>query len=310
MPLTRVATTILATVVALSGLTACGPGNQPTPDTTATNPQIPTPDTTPSTPTTPPHPTTTPSGTPTNSPQGQPQAGAHEIPSRGGVIFAATGQGPLTGKKIAIDPGHNGKRHKVLSSQVPAGNGKKKNCNTTGTQDPTGYTEHALNWDVSQRLIPLLSAAGAEVIVTRPNDNGVGPCVNERAAIPNRHNVDLLVSIHADGSKSATARGFHIIISTTMVGGQPTQQASKQAATTMVTALEQGTGLPRSTYIGKGTGLSPRRDIAGLNLLTVPGIMIEMGNVHHPQDGAFLRDPAARDKMATALLDGIVNAVS
>ena len=46
--------------------------------------------------------------------------------------------------------------------------------------------------------------------MTRSDNSGWGPCINERAAIGNRADADAAISIHADGGP-ADGRGFHVI---------------------------------------------------------------------------------------------------
>ena len=47
------------------------------------------------------------------------------------------------------------------------------------------------------------------------------------------------------------------------------------------------TGMPVSTYDG-ADGLQPRNDLAGLNLTTVPKVLIETGNMRNATDAALL----------------------
>ena len=235
---------------------------------------------------------------------------AREVPSRGGATLGPRGDGPLTGRVIVVDPGHNGTyRAAINTRQVPAGRGWKKPCNSSGTAAVSGYSEHRFNWDVARLLIGELRSRGARVVLTRPDDKGTGPCVNERAAIGNRAGADLVVSIHADGNRSAKARGFHIILSTQMLGGDGVEAASKRIALILRETIQIETGMPRSTYIGHGTALSPRTDIAGLNLSKVPGVMLEAGNMHHPEDAALLSSPEFRVRLARAVADGAAKAL-
>ncbi|MBK9158692.1 MAG: N-acetylmuramoyl-L-alanine amidase [Micropruina sp.] len=237
------------------------------------------------------------SGTPTDSAPATPSAATTPAASEPGTA------GSLTGRTIVVDPGHNGANGanpKIINAPVPAGHGTTKPCNTTGTATNSNYSEHAHNWDVAQRLVALLEAQGATVVLTRPNDTGVGPCVNVRADIGNKAKADLVVSIHADGA-APSARGFHVIVSTTMDGGAAVEAASQAFAVTVRDAFASGTGMPRSTYIGGGTALSPRDDIAGLNLSNRVGVMLEAGNMANAADAAMLTDPAFRQKEAAAL---------
>lgn len=230
----------------------------------------------------------------------------HAVPSTGGVRLAPTSsRGPLAGRTIVVDPGHNGRVTAVNRRLVPAGGGRTKACNTSGTASRGGASEHAFTWDLANRTARALRARGAVVVLTRPNDRGVGPCVNERAAIGNRARADLVLSIHADGNTSSRARGFHVITSTRMTGGRAVQNASTRYAHQVRAAFAR-TGMPRSTYLGRGTAITPRGDIAGLNLSRRPAIMLEAGNMRHPRDAAMLASPSFRTKAANALADATV----
>lgn len=214
--------------------------------------------------------------------------------------------GDLAGRVIVIDPGHNRNSNgKFIRHKVPAGNGKSKPCNSTGTATNGNYAEHAYNWAQANALAEELRSRGATVRLTRANDSGNGPCVNTRASLANTLHADLLISIHADGSFAKRARGFHVILSTVMTGGNATEHASRLLADQIRSVLTTQTGMPRSTYIGKGTALSPRSDIATLNFAKVPAVMMEMGNMRNAKDAALLTSPAWRTKAAHALADAI-----
>ena len=119
---------------------------------------------------------------------------------------------PLAGTTIHVDAGHNGANGAHASQvnrNVPAGTGGyRKACDTTGTQTDDGrLTEARLNLDVARRLERRLRRLGANVVMTRATNDGVGPCVDERAAIGNRARADLALSIHADGGRGRVA-GF------------------------------------------------------------------------------------------------------
>lgn len=208
---------------------------------------------------------------------------------------------------IVVDPGHNDRYRKSFNTKpVPAGNGRTKPCNSSGTAGE-GLTEHTFNWEQAQSLRTALEDLGAEVVLTREDDDGFGPCVNLRAQVANDADADLLISIHADGNLARGARGFHVIRSTSMAGGAKVERASRRFAETARDFVEAGTGMPRSTYIGRGTGLSPRSDIATLNLLeSTPGIMLETGNMRSSSDLRLLKSSAFRDELAAALAEAAV----
>lgn len=80
-----------------------------------------------------------------------------------------------------------------------------------GTETNDGYTETLFNWKVGVALKDALESRGITVIMTRSSNDGVGPCVNERAAIGNNSGADAVVSIHGDGD-DASAEGFYALV--------------------------------------------------------------------------------------------------
>lgn len=214
---------------------------------------------------------------------------------------------PLRGRTVVVDPGHNGIWTRALLRRVPAGNGRTKPCNSSGTASNAGYPEHAFTFDVATRLAARLRGLGATVVLTRPDDHGLGPCVNVRAAIANRARADLLISIHADGDLARGARGFHVIVSTTMAGGAEIEARSLALARTVRRELQAGTAMPRSTYVGHGTALSLRTDIAGLNLSQRVGVMVELGNMRSAADMALIGSTDFRRRVAASLAAAVVD---
>jgi N-acetylmuramoyl-L-alanine amidase len=64
------------------------------------------------------------------------------------------------------------------------------------------------------------------------------------------------------------------------------------------------TPMPVSDYYGVN-GVVPRDDLGGLNLTTVPKVMVECGNMPNPTDAALLVDPGFQQQVATALARAI-----
>ncbi|MBB2501755.1 N-acetylmuramoyl-L-alanine amidase [Amycolatopsis echigonensis] len=210
-----------------------------------------------------------------------------------------------SGKVVVLDPGHNGgnaSHPDEINRKVPAGRGQTKPCNTTGTSTNAGYTEHAFTFAVAHEVGTALAAKGIKVVYTRQNDSGVGPCVDERARIGNDANADAVVSIHADGSTSPTAHGFHVAYSAPPLNaaqGEP----SLKLARTMRDGIRDD-GFPTSTYIGSA-GLSPRNDLAGLNLSTRPAVLVECGNMRNADEASQMSSAAGRAHYAQAIAKAI-----
>jgi N-acetylmuramoyl-L-alanine amidase len=231
-------------------------------------------------------------------------------PTLAGSSSASTSpatQGSLAGKVIVVDPGHNGgnaSHPEIINKKVDVINGMKP-CNSTGTSTNDNYAEHAFTWDVANRLAKILRAKGAKVILTRKNDTGVGPCVDERAKIANRAHADASLAIHGDGA-TASGHGFHIIEPAVIKGhNEKVVPKSLKLGKDMRDAFHQGTGIPYSTYLGKN-GLDVRSDLGGLNVATVPAVFIEAGNMRNAGDAAKMKSPAGRERMAQALAEGFV----
>jgi N-acetylmuramoyl-L-alanine amidase len=62
--------------------------------------------------------------------------------------------------------------------------------------------------------------------------------------------------------------------------------------------------MPVSTYAGRD-GLVARTDLGGLNLSTVPKVLVETGNMRNAVDARLLSSPRFRQREAAALAHGI-----
>lgn len=210
---------------------------------------------------------------------------------------------------VVLDPGHNGANasHPArINRPVPAGRGRTKPCNTTGTATDAGYPEHAFTFDVASRVRDLLTARGVRVVLTRPDDTGVGPCVDERAMIGNEADALAVVSIHADGTTDTGAHGFHVSYPAPPLNdaqGEP----SRALAVALRDAMTAG-GFAVSSYLGD-RGLFPRDDLGGLNLSERPAVLVECGNMRNPAEAAAFTDPAGRRRYAAAIAAGILAAL-
>ncbi|MGW0710032.1 N-acetylmuramoyl-L-alanine amidase [Streptomyces sp. NPDC002643] len=223
---------------------------------------------------------------------------------------APAADGPLKGKVVVIDPGHNpgNFQHTAeINRKVNIGTTMKE-CDTTGTSTNDGYLEAKFTLDVSRRVREILQAQGATVKFTQDGDRSWGPCIDERARIGNEAKADAVVSIHADGSGTGN-RGFHVILPGAVHEGaadtRPIVDSSHDLGVRIAGKFVRATGSAPSNYIGDGTGLDTRTDLGGLNLSTVPKVFIECGNMRDPQDAALLTSPDWRQKAAQGISDGI-----
>jgi N-acetylmuramoyl-L-alanine amidase len=212
---------------------------------------------------------------------------------------------PLAGRVIGIDPGHNGGNFddpEFIGTQIWNGL-EDEDCDTTGTQTDSGYTEAQFNFNVARYLRAILRADGARVVMTRSSNKGVGPCVTTRAQIINHAHANVAVDIHADGGP-ASGRGFTVL---EPVSDGPNDQviaASVRFGADVKSAMLARTSMPASDYYGVG-GVIYRDDLAGLNLTTVPKILVECGNMRNATDAALLIRPSYQREIAAALAAAI-----
>lgn len=171
---------------------------------------------------------------------------------------------------VVIDPGHGGK--------------------DPGATSCLGYYEKHINLAVAREVTDLLQQRGIRVKMTRTGD--YYPELEERAAIANRLNADLFVSIHADSSPKSSTRGYTLYIA------NGASRASQRAANALEAAMSS-------------TGLSSKGVRKGNYHVLVdtngPAVLVEMGYLSNRYEAGLLRDSAFQGRMAQAIADGITN---
>ena len=216
----------------------------------------------------------------------------------------------LEGVTIVLDPGHNGMNWahpEEINELVDIGTGTKA-CNTTGTSTDDGYAEAEFNWEVALLARSRLEALGATVLLTRPDNDGWGPCITERAATGNRAGADAVISIHADGGPSG-GRGFHVIHPAVVAGLTDDIAVESLSLARALHSAYQATGMPVADYIANG-GFSERDDLGGLNLSDVPVVFLEAGNMRNETDAALLADPEFQERIADAIVTALLDFLS
>lgn len=212
----------------------------------------------------------------------------------------------LAGKVVGIDPGHNGLNYTdpaYIDRQIWNGR-ESENCDTTGTETDGGYTEAKFNFNVATYLRRDLRRDGARVVMTRKNNADVGPCVDRRAQIINHSHSDVAIDIHADGGPP-TGRGFTVLEPVADGPNDASVAGSLQFGSDVRAAFLADTPMQTSSYDGIN-GLILRDDLAGLNLSTVPKVLIECGNMRNASDAALLTSASVQMRIAHALEAAII----
>jgi N-acetylmuramoyl-L-alanine amidase len=196
-----------------------------------------------------------------------------------------------------------------------------------GTVGRHGLLEKDLVLDVAQRLGALVeSRLGGEVIFTRRDDNYLS--LEQRAELANHEQADLFVSVHANYSDLASARGVETYYSSFFLPpeareaelrGGPKAQPVSQAKLSTAELKEKVTGsrklaadVQHALYDSLGANNSGIRNRgvreASYVVLTgteMPSILAEISFVSSPADEERLKSEAYRQQIAEALYTGI-----
>jgi N-acetylmuramoyl-L-alanine amidase/putative methionine-R-sulfoxide reductase with GAF domain len=196
-----------------------------------------------------------------------------------------------------------------------------------GTVGREGLLEKNLVLDVAQSLgILLTNRLGCEVIYTRKDDNYIP--LEQRAEIANRAQADLFISVHANYSSLATARGVETYYSSFFSPPEAREIEFREnaTATTMSQAKLSGRALKEKVEASKKLAASVQQALHGtlssgnsqirnrgvreasfvvLTGTEMPSVLAEVSFVSSPADEERLRNPIYREQIAEALYKGI-----
>ena len=223
--------------------------------------------------------------------------------------FSMSRQLGLSVSRIVIDAGHGG--------HDPGAQGN-------------GLNEAELTLDVALRLQKLLEKQpGVEVVMTRDTDVFIP--LQERTAIANREGADLFLSIHANASRNAEARGVETyflnfannreaeaVAARENAGSGQTMHnlpdivkaialnnklnESRDLAETVQRSMVQRLGTRSKQLRDLGVKQAPFVVLIGAGM---PSVLAEISFITHKQEGALLKTAAYRQQIAQALFDGI-----
>ena len=212
--------------------------------------------------------------------------------------------------RIVIDAGHGG--------------------HDSGTLGVGGIEEKDVVLDVALRLGKLLhDRLGAEIVYTRADDTFIP--LETRTAIANKAQADLFISIHANSSQDASARGvevyylnftsdpdaMRVAARENAVSSQSVHELSdlvkkialkdkidesKELASDVDDSLYEGIEKGNAGLKNRGVKKAPFVVLIGANM---PSILAEISFVTNPQDAGELERPAYRERVAESLYNGV-----
>jgi N-acetylmuramoyl-L-alanine amidase len=218
------------------------------------------------------------------------------------------------GARIVIDPGHGGAKE--------------------GAKGPGDLVEKEVSLQIAQRLRERLEAAGSEVFLTRDHDALMA--LAERVDFSNVQRPDLFISIHANSMPTKRLRerteGIETYFLSANASGEaaravadrenaeaPTARAARGHSTLAfilddLARTEAHTDASRLAYaihprlvsrsgaVDRGVQQAPFFVLTGVE---APAVLIEVGFISHPQEGAKLGRAGYQETLAQAIAEGV-----
>jgi N-acetylmuramoyl-L-alanine amidase len=249
-------------------------------------------------------------------------------------------KGPLPSKSSAsvavAPPATNSNGKFSLSRQLGLGVSRIVIDAGHGGHDPgaqgNGINESELTLDIALRVQKLLEKQpGVEVVMTRDTDVFIP--LQERTAIANREGADLFLSIHANASRSAAARGIETYFLNFATNPEAEAVAARENAGSsqsmhslpdIVKAIALNNKINESRDFAETVQksmvkrLKPRnktlRDLGVKQAPFVvligagmPSVLAEMSFLTNRQEGALLKTNAYRQSIAQALYEAVLS---
>ena len=215
---------------------------------------------------------------------------------------------------VAIDAGHGGK--------------------DPGAHGPTGVREKQVTLEVARELARQINAdPGMRAVLIREGDSFVP--LQQRYMKARSAQADLFISIHADASPNHSASGASVFVLSTrgassqaarwladqenaadLVGGVSLDQKDHNLAAVLLD-LSQSATMRASDDVAnqvlgalKNVGKAHKPQVERANFVVlrspdVPSMLVETGFITNPSEEKRLADPGYRQRLASAITDGV-----
>jgi N-acetylmuramoyl-L-alanine amidase len=212
-------------------------------------------------------------------------------------------------RRIVIDAGHGG--------------------HDPGTIGRGGLQEKDLVLDVALRLDRLVrQELGAEVVLTRSTDVFIP--LEERTGIANTRGADLFLSVHANASRNARARGIETYFLNFARSPHAEEVAARENAISPATLkdlqnlvkaiatnskIDESRDFAAAVHESMVSGVGQEHDVPDRGVHTapfyvliganMPAVLAEIAFVSNPEDERRLKTPEYREVVAESLLRGV-----
>lgn len=191
---------------------------------------------------------------------------------------------------VVLDPGHGGKD-----------DGARGN----------GLVEKELSLDVALRVEKILKPFNFPVVVTRRNDTFIS--LEERAAIANRIDNAIFVSIHFNHAPDRASTGVETFYASQKIAPEPEWTWVGMFNKPEQTAPDNGetlAGFIQASLVMRTDAVN--RGIKGRELYVVrhtrcPAVLVEGGFINNPLEAQLISNGEYRDRLARAVAEGIMS---
>lgn len=203
--------------------------------------------------------------------------------------------------RVVIDPGHGG-------------------SNTGAPTRAEGVFEKRVTVAVARALAGELRARGFDVVMTRRRDQYL--TLRQRVRLANAAAPDCFVSLHANASGDRARRGIETWVLARDAAEVEARRAASRAgddvqallaelrfldahrASALLAHAVQSRLVAATGDIDRGVRQAGYDVLAGV---ASPAVLVELGFLDHPIEGAALLDPAYQRRLAEALAAGIAD---
>ncbi len=206
-------------------------------------------------------------------------------------------------------------QHRILKVAIDAGHGGQD----FGAMSKFGLKEKGLTFEMAGMVRDLLQQRGIDVVMTRTGDYFMP--LEMRARVASQKGADFFVSIHANASSTPSLQGFEVYYLSEETDDEAIAiQRSKDSVLGAIQwDLRESENRRESLRLADciadsvqgSIQISNRRIKAAgfyvLKWVECPAVLVEMGYITNPEDAKRLEDPAYRQSLAQAIVQGIMN---
>lgn len=207
-------------------------------------------------------------------------------------------KGALSGLKVCIDPGHQQTPPEGKETIAPWSSDTKLKNTHGATGISTKIEEYKTNLEIALKVRDTLEKEGAEVVMTREDNESTHISNQDRANIANNAGVNLTISIHCNSADSQNIAGIE-----TYTRGSGDGTAEYKERSDKEFALSQKLLSSVAATTGAAARDAHKSDAyTGINFAKYPTFILECGFISNPDEDQKLNSAEYQQKIADGIL--------